>query len=74
LLGARSVNDPSGRNVTQMILHGGKMRIGTEDVFMPAFSTLTDAEIAQLSNYVIFQFGGKQGKVTAEAVAAQRKD
>jgi mono/diheme cytochrome c family protein len=74
LVGARSVNDPGGRNVTQMILHGGKMRIGTEDVFMPAFSTLTDAEIAQLSNYVIFQFGGKQGKVTAEAVAAQRKD
>jgi mono/diheme cytochrome c family protein len=75
LLGARSVNDPTGRNVTQMILHGGKMRIGTEDVFMPSFgAAFTDAEIAQLSNYVIFQFGGKQGKVTADMVAAQRKN
>jgi mono/diheme cytochrome c family protein len=75
LLGARSVNDPSGRNVTQIILHGGKIRVGTQDAFMPAFgAALTDAEIAQLSNYVLFQFGGKQGKVTAEMVAAQRNN
>lgn len=75
LLGARSVNDPTGRNVTQVILHGVKMRIGGEDVSMPAFkAAFTDNEIAQLSNYVIFQFGGKQGKVTAKTVAEQRKN
>jgi mono/diheme cytochrome c family protein len=73
LLGARSVNDPSGRNVTQMILHGVKMRIGSEEVAMPSFgAAFTDEEIAQLSNYVIFQFGGKQGRTTAATVAAQR--
>jgi mono/diheme cytochrome c family protein len=75
LLGARSVNDPSGRNVVQTLLHGAAMRIGSEDVFMPSFgAAFTDAEIAQLSNYVIFQFGGKQGQVTPGMVAAQRKN
>jgi mono/diheme cytochrome c family protein len=73
LIGARSVNDVSGRNVIQTILKGSKVRIGSEDVFMPSFkATFSDAEVAQLANYMIFQFGGKQGKVTAETVAAQR--
>jgi len=41
---------------------------------MPSFTgTLSDAEIAQLSNHVIYQFTGKQGKVTAEIVAQQRR-
>lgn len=75
LLGARSVNDTSGRNVTQIILHGVNMRIDGKEVFMPPFrATFSDTEIAQLSNYVIFQFGGKDGKVTADTVAAQRKN
>jgi mono/diheme cytochrome c family protein len=74
LLGARSVNDPSGRNVVQMILTGAKAHIAGTEVFMPSFrATFTDDEIAQLSNYVIYQFGGKQGKVTAEGVAKQRQ-
>ncbi|MRX07742.1 c-type cytochrome [Pseudoduganella sp. FT25W] len=75
LIGARSVNDPSGQNVTQVILHGARMRIGAEEVLMPAFhAAFTDAEIAQLSNYVLFQFGGKRGNVTAQMVADQRKN
>ncbi|MET0321243.1 MAG: cytochrome c [Duganella sp.] len=75
LAGARSVNDASGQNVLQMILHGGKMRIGADEALMPSFgAAFTDAEIAQLSNYVLYQFGGKQGKVTAEMVARQRKN
>jgi mono/diheme cytochrome c family protein len=42
---------------------------------MPAFGkTFTNSEIAQLSNYVVFQFGGKHGKATAEMVADQRKN
>lgn len=72
LLGARSVNDPSGRNVVQTLLHGANMRIGSEQVFMPAFASLSDLEIAQLSNYVLYQFGGKQGEVTPAMVATQR--
>lgn len=73
LMGARSVHDRSGRNVVQTLLHGARMRIGSEEVFMPSFSTFSDSEIAQISNYVIFQFSGKKGEVTAEKVAAQRK-
>ncbi|MRX10947.1 c-type cytochrome [Pseudoduganella sp. FT25W] len=75
LLGARSVNDPSGQNIVQVLLHGEKMRIAGKDVVMPSFgAALSDAEMAQLSNYVIFQFGGKQGKVTPAMVMAQRKN
>lgn len=75
LLGARSVGDPSGRNVMQMVLHGGKMRVAGQDVFMPSFgAAFTDAEIAQVSNYVLFQFGRKPGGVTPAMVAAQRQN
>lgn len=75
LLGARSVNDPSGRNVVQMILTGTRAHIAGTEVFMPSFrAALTDDEIAQLSNYVLYQFGGKRGKVTAAGVAKQRQE
>jgi mono/diheme cytochrome c family protein len=73
VLGARSVHDPSGRNIVQTLLHGAHMRIGADEVFMPSFRTLSDAEIAHVSNYVIYQFGGKQGKVTPATVASLRK-
>jgi mono/diheme cytochrome c family protein len=75
LAGARTVSDASGQNVMQMILRGGKMRAGNEEAYMPAFgAAFTDAEIAQLSNYVLFQFGGKRGTVTPQMVAAQRSN
>jgi len=74
LLGLRSVNDPSGANVTQIILQGVKMRIGETDVFMPAFGGgYTDTEVAELANYVIAHFGAKQGTVTPADVAQRRK-
>ena len=58
----------------QTLLHGTHMRVAGQDVFMPSFAGgLSDAEIAQVSNYVIYQFGGKQGKVTPEMVAQQRR-
>jgi hypothetical protein len=41
---------------------------------MPPFrATLSDTEMAQLSNYVIFQFGGKDGKATADRRGAAEK-
>lgn len=73
LLGTRGVNDPGGANVTQMILRGVKMRVHDNEVYMPAFDkAYTDAEVAALANYVIAQFGNKQGTVTPEFVAKQR--
>jgi mono/diheme cytochrome c family protein len=73
LAGTRGVNDPKGANVTQAILQGVKMRIGENEVYMPAFGhAYSDAEIAALANYVIGHFGGKQGEVTPEEVARRR--
>jgi mono/diheme cytochrome c family protein len=74
LLGSRSVNDPDGSNVTQMILQGVNMRVRDTDVYMPAFGkAYTDTEVALLANYVVAQFGNKEGRVTPEKVAEQRK-
>ena len=73
LLGTRGVNDPDGSNVTQMILQGVKMHVHGKEVYMPAFDkAYTDTEVAALANYVIAQFGNKQGTVTPEFVAQQR--
>jgi mono/diheme cytochrome c family protein len=41
---------------------------------MPAFAqAYSDTEIAELTNYVVEQFGNKQGLVTPRMVAEQRK-
>lgn len=73
LLGSRSVNDTSGANAVQAILHGVDLSIGGSRVSMPAFAAdFSNAEIAALANFVISHFGGKQGRVTAEDVARQR--
>jgi mono/diheme cytochrome c family protein len=74
LLGTRGVNDVSGANVTQVILQGVKMRIGANDVYMPAFgSAYSDTEVAALANYVVAHFGDKKGTVTPKDVADRRK-
>ena len=73
LVGTRGVNDAEGTNVTQAILKGVEARIAGNDVFMPAFgAAYTDTEISALANYVIGQFGGKQGLVTPQDVAKRR--
>jgi mono/diheme cytochrome c family protein len=74
LVGTRGVNDVQGANVTQAILQGTKMRVAANDVFMPAFgAAYSDAEVSALANYVIGQFGGKQGQVTPAEVAKRRQ-
>ncbi|HEY9133326.1 MAG TPA: cytochrome c [Dyella sp.] len=73
LLGTRGVNDPSGGNITQVILHGSKWRVADQDVYMPAFGkAYSDTEVAALANYVIAHFGAKQGIVTPQDVAQRR--
>ena len=73
LLGTRGVNDVSGANVVQVILQGVNYTAGNNWAFMPSFSRgYSDTEIAALANYVIGQFGGKQGTVTPDAVARRR--
>jgi mono/diheme cytochrome c family protein len=74
LIGSRSVNDPHGANVIQMILEGVDVHVHGVAVFMPSFGdAYSDTEIAALSNFVIEQYGSKKGLVTPEDVADQRE-
>ena len=73
LRGARTVNDPDGANLVRVVLEGVRIRTRLDDTTMPAFAqAYSDAEIASLSNYVLEQFGGKHGRVTATMVAQAR--
>ena len=75
LVGSRSVGDPDGANVTQIMLNGAKYRIKDQKVYMPPFGpAYSDAELAAVANYVIAQFGRKTGRVTPEDVARQRRE
>ena len=68
------MNDPSGMNVTQAVLHGVNLPLGDGAAFMPAFGkSYSDAEVAAVANYVIGRFGGKTGKVTPAAVRKARQ-
>ena len=75
LAGSRSVADPDGGNVIQIMLNGAKYRIKDQNVYMPPFGPgYSDAELAAVANYVIAHFGGKTGRVTPEAVAKGRRE
>jgi mono/diheme cytochrome c family protein len=72
LTGARAVNDPSARNVVQMIL-GGAGKPDTPHPSMPSFAhSYSDAEIAAVTNYVIERFGSTPSRVTPGEVANAR--
>jgi mono/diheme cytochrome c family protein len=71
LRGARTVNDPAGSNLVRVIMEGTK--VGSPAGDMPGFAgSLSDTEIAAISNYVIGHFGGTTGSVTAADVKSAR--
>lgn len=73
LAGTRAVNDPQGVNLIQVLLEGSDLRSVHQAAWMPKFgAAYTDAELAAVANYVIAHFGGKEGKVTPEAVRERR--
>jgi mono/diheme cytochrome c family protein len=73
LTGARAVNDPSARNVVQMIL-GGAGKPDTPHPSMPSFAhAYSDAEIAAVANYVTERFGSAPSRVTPADVADARQ-
>ena len=75
LIGNRTVNDPTGVNLTQVILHGASLQSQQGDMFMPAFGTgYSDAEIAAVVNYVTGRFGASASTVTPDQVAKRRKE
>jgi mono/diheme cytochrome c family protein len=70
----KSVNDPAGTNLVQVVLRGSHLTTPTGRVSMPAFAAAyTDAEIAAVANYVLGHFGNKTGTVTPGRVAEARK-
>ena len=74
LTGARAVNDPEAINVAQIVISGTKRHTPPGAVSMPAFgNAYSDAEIAAVANYVTARFGSKGSQITAQDVAALRK-
>jgi mono/diheme cytochrome c family protein len=74
LAGSRTVNDPTGTNLVQVLLAGADLRAVHATIFMPNFGkAYSDAELAAVSNYVLDHFGGKNAHVTAEAVHRGRE-
>jgi mono/diheme cytochrome c family protein len=73
LVGGRTVSDPDGTNVVQVLLDGADLRAVHPGVVMPSFGkSFSDAELAAVSNYVIGRFGGQTGRVTPEKLRQDR--
>ena len=74
LTGNRTVNDPSGVNLTQVLLQGTSLQTRQGEMFMPAFGRgYSDTEIAAVVNYVLGRFGVGASTVTPDQVAKLRK-
>ncbi|SDR58741.1 Cytochrome c, mono-and diheme variants [Rhizobiales bacterium GAS113] len=74
LTGAWAVNDPGATNVAQIVIAGTKRHTPMDAVSMPAFgNAYSDAEIADVANYVTSRFGNKGSQLTAQDVAELRK-
>ena len=71
--GDHSAGDVAGTNLVQILAHGSQMQTAQGQVFMHSFTGgYTDAEMAAIANYVIGQFGGRQGQVTPQQIKAAR--
>ncbi len=73
LAGSQAVNDPEGVNLVRVLLVGADLKTNKGRGYMPSFGdAYSDDELAAVANYVIDQFGGKTGAVTAQAVHERR--
>jgi mono/diheme cytochrome c family protein len=74
LTGARAVNDPSAVNVAQIVISGTRRTNPVGIIPMPAFgSSMSDAEIAAVANYVTARFGSAPSHITIQNVAQLRQ-
>jgi mono/diheme cytochrome c family protein len=72
--GDHTAGDPKGTNLVQVLAHGSEIETDQGVMFMHEFTRdYTDQELAALSNYVIGQFGGRQGEVTPKQIEDARK-
>jgi mono/diheme cytochrome c family protein len=74
LTGARSVNDPGGTNVAQIVISGMRRTTPAGTLSMPSFgSSYSDTEIAAVSNFVTARFGSSRSSLSTKDVAKLRK-
>lgn len=75
LTGTRAVNDPTGINVAQIIIHGGEHYALERTPTMPSFDGIySDAEIAAVANYVTARFGTQSSQLHASDIAKLRSE
>jgi mono/diheme cytochrome c family protein len=75
IAGARSVNDPEGTNVAQIVISGTQRSTPKGIISMPAFgASYSDTEIAAVANYVTARFGSAPSNVTAKDVMGLRSE
>jgi mono/diheme cytochrome c family protein len=73
LRGDRSTRDSSGVNVVLILTHGSQIVTSQGSMFMHSFTAgYSDDELAAIGNFVIGQFGLRQGSITPMQVRAQR--
>lgn len=62
--------DPT--NLVSVLLRGVHRKVDGQEVFMPGFANLSDAQLATLGTFLFKQFGNSQVQVTAAEVARLR--
>jgi len=72
LFGNTVLGASSPTNVTSVILNGVRRTVNGNEVFMPAFRNLSDAQVAGLSNFLFKQFGNPDAQLTAAQVSKLR--
>jgi mono/diheme cytochrome c family protein len=73
LHGSRSMTDPEGVNITQIVLYGSSMNTPNGHVSMPGFGKgVSDTDVAALVNFVTGQWSGHSANLSPEEVAARR--
>ena len=75
LAGGRTVSDPDGTNLAQVLLGGADLRTVHPGVVMPSFGKgFSDADFAAASDYVIGHLGGQTGRVSPEQLRQDRSN
>jgi mono/diheme cytochrome c family protein len=72
LRGDHSARESSGTNVVQVLIQGSQIETGQGPMFMhPFIGGYSDDELAAIGNFVIGQFGLRQGSMTPEQFRAR---
>jgi mono/diheme cytochrome c family protein len=73
LRGDRSTRESSGTNVVQVLIQGSQIETRQGSMFMHSFADgYSNEELAAIGNFVIGQFGLRQGAITPEQIRAQK--